>query len=133
MYIHSTLIIIMFLLNQNILRPSLLTTRFLSLIRISPLSKSFLALKILILQLSRYYILVRFSVYISSSISIAQIIIRFLQPSSFTSLLAILIKGRFASIYKPELRSLINLIIQLQIVTEPNQESGRQGRVVQLR
>ena len=64
LFLTGTLIIVIFLSNQNILRPFLLTARFPFLIWILPLPKSFLALKVFTLQLGRYYTLLKFSVYI---------------------------------------------------------------------
>ena len=61
----GALIIIIFLLNWNILRPFLVIIRFPSLIWILFLLKSFFTLKVFTLQLGKYCILLRFSVYIS--------------------------------------------------------------------
>jgi hypothetical protein len=87
-----------------------LTTRFLSLIQILPLPKSFLTLKVLIPQFGRYYTLLKFSIYISP-ISIAQIIILLLKLSGIASPLTVLINGKVASIYIPVLKSSVNLAI----------------------
>jgi len=75
------------------------------------LFKSFLALKILIPQFSRYYTLLKFNVYISLSIFIAQIIIFLLKLSGVVFLLAVLINNKDIGIYIPVLKLLINLVI----------------------
>ena len=77
----------------------------------SPLPKSFLALKILILQLGKYYTLLRFSVYIFSFISIVQIIILLLKLSGLACPPAVLINGRVAGVYILVLKLLIDLAI----------------------
>ena len=77
----------------------------------SPLPKSFLALKILMLQLGRYCTLLRFSVYVSPFVSIVQVIILLLKLSGLAYLLAILINSRVASVYILVLKSLIDLVI----------------------
>jgi hypothetical protein len=105
------LIIIMFLSNLNIPRPSRLTIRFLSLILILPLPKSFLTPKRLIPQFSKYYTLLRFSIYISPSVSITQISVLLPKPSGLASLLAVSIAGKNAGVYMPALRLSIDLTI----------------------
>ena len=77
----------------------------------SPLPKSFLALKILIPQLGKYYTLLKFSIYISFFISIVQIIILLLKLSSLVYPPAILINSRVAGIYILVLKLLIDLAI----------------------
>jgi hypothetical protein len=92
-------------------RPSQLTTRFSSLILMSPLPKSFLAPKILIPQFGKYCTLLRFSVYVSLSVSVAQISVLLPKPSGLASPLAMSIAGKDAGVYMPALKSLINLVI----------------------
>ena len=92
------------------LRPSLLTIRFLSLIQISPLPKSFLAPKILMPQFGKYCTLLRFNVCVSP-ISVVQIIVLLLKPSGIASPLAVSINSRDTSIYILVLKSLIDLAI----------------------
>jgi hypothetical protein len=77
----------------------------------SPLPKSFLALKILIPQFSKYCTLLRFSVYVSLLVSVAQISVLLPKPSGLASSLAVLIAGKDAGVYVPVLKSLINLAI----------------------
>jgi hypothetical protein len=77
----------------------------------SPLPKSFLALKILIPQFSKYCTLLRFSVYVSSSVSVTQISVLLLKPSGLAFLLAMLIADKDADVYMLTLKSLINLAI----------------------
>jgi hypothetical protein len=110
-YRQDASIIIMFLSNLNIPRPFQLTIRFLSLILMSPLPKSFLALKILISQFSKYYTLLKFSVYVSLLVFITQISVLLLKPSDLASLLAMLITNKDTSVYVLVLKSLINLAI----------------------
>ena len=62
-------------------------------------------------QLSRYYTLLRFSVYVFPFISIVQVIVLLLRLSGLAYLLAILINGRVANIYILVLKSLIDLAI----------------------
>jgi hypothetical protein len=76
-----------------------------------PLPKSFLAPKILILQFSKYYTLLRFSVCVSLSVSVTQISVLLLKPNSLASSLAVLITGKDTNIYVPALKLLINLAI----------------------
>jgi hypothetical protein len=102
--------IIMFLLNWNIPRPSLLTIRFPFLIWISLLLKSFLALKVLMPQFGRYCTLLRFSVCVSP-VSVAQIIVLLPKPSGVASPLTVLIDGRVAGVYIPVLKSSVDLAI----------------------
>ena len=64
-------------------------------------------------QFSKYYTLLKFSVYISPLVFIVQIIVLLLKPSDIASLLTILINGRDASTYILVLKSLINLAIQV--------------------
>jgi hypothetical protein len=101
----------MFLSNLNILRPSWFIIRFSSLILILPLPKSFLASKMLISQFSKYYTLLRFSIYVSLLISIAQISVLLLKPNSLASSLAVSITSKNASVYMPAVKSLIDLAI----------------------
>jgi hypothetical protein len=101
----------MFLSNLNILRPSWLIIRFLSLILMSPLPKSFLAPKILIPQFDKYCTLLRFSVYVSLSVFVAQISVLLPKPSGLASSLAILIAGKDAGVYMSVLKSSIDLAI----------------------
>jgi hypothetical protein len=101
----------MFLSNLNILKPFWFIIRFLSLILMLPLLKSFLALKILILQFNKYYILLRFTVYVSPLVFIAQISVLLLKPNNLAFLLAMLITGKDAGVYVPVVKSLINLAI----------------------
>jgi hypothetical protein len=75
------------------------------------LRKSFLVLKILILQFSKYCTLLRFSVYVSPSVFIAQINVLLSKPNSLASLLAMSIANKDASVYMPALKSLIDLVI----------------------
>jgi hypothetical protein len=103
--------IIMFSSNLNMPRPSRLTTRFLSLILMSPLPKSFLAPKILIPQFSKYCTLLRFSVCVSLSVFVAQISVLLPKPNSLASSLAMSIAGKNAGVYVPALKSLIDLAI----------------------
>ena len=76
----------------------------------SPLPKSFLALKVLILQFGRYYTLLRFSVYVSP-VSVVQIIVLLLKLSGLACPPTVSSDGRDAGIYIPVLKSLINLVI----------------------
>jgi hypothetical protein len=101
----------MFLLNLNMLRPFWFIIRFSSLILMSLLLKSFLALKILIPQFSKYYTLLRFSVYVSLLVFITQISVLLLKPNSLAFLLVMLIVNKNADIYILALKSLINLVI----------------------
>ena len=75
------------------------------------LPKSFLAPKILIPQLGKYCTLLRFSVYISPFVSIAQIIILLLKPGGLAYLPVISINGRVAGVYMPVLKSSMDLVI----------------------
>jgi hypothetical protein len=109
--VRDALIIIMFSSNLNMLRPSRLTTRFSSSILMSPLPKSFLAPKILIPQFSKYCTLLRFSVCVSPSVSVAQISVLLPKPSGLASPLAVLMAGRDAGVYVPALKSSIDLAI----------------------
>ena len=109
LFLINTLINIIFLLNRNILKPSLLIIRFLVLILILP--KSFFTLKVFTPQLEKYSTLLRFSAYISPLISIVQIIILLLKLNGLASPLIILINGRDTGIYILVLKSLINLVI----------------------
>jgi len=77
----------------------------------SPFFKSFLAPKILMPQLSRYYTLLRFSVYISFFVSIAQIIILLPKPGGLAYLPAVSINSRVTGVYMPVLKSSIDLAI----------------------
>jgi hypothetical protein len=110
-YVQDALIIIMFLLNLNILRPFWFITRFLSLILMLFLLKSFLASKILISQFGKYCTLLRFSVYVFLLVSIAQISILLPKLNSLAFLLAVLITSKDASVYMLALKLLINLVI----------------------
>jgi hypothetical protein len=109
--VQDTSIIIMFSSNLNMPRPSRFTTRFLSSILMSPLPKSFLAPKILIPQFGKYCTLLRFSVCVSLSVSVAQISVLLPKPSGLASLLAMLIAGKDAGVYMPALKSSIDLAI----------------------
>jgi hypothetical protein len=109
--VRDALIIIMFLSNLNMLRPSWLITRFSSLILMSPLPKSFLAPKILISQFGKYCTLLRFSVCVSLLVFVAQISVLLPKPSGLASLLAVLIAGKDAGVYVPALKSSIDLAI----------------------
>ena len=111
LFLTGALIIIIFLSNRNIPRPSLLTTRFPSPIRISPLPKSFLAPKVFTLQLGRYCTLLRFSVCVSPLVSVAQIIVLLPKPSGLACPPAVSSDGRDAGIYVPVLKSLMDLAI----------------------
>ena len=62
-------------------------------------------------QLGRYYTLLRFSIYISSFISIVQIIILLLKLSGLACPPTVLINSRVAGIYILVLKLLINLVI----------------------
>jgi hypothetical protein len=106
----------MFLLNLNILRPFWFTTRFLSLILMLSLPKSFLALKMLILQFSKYYTLLRFSVYVSLLVSVAQISILLPKPNSLASSLAVLITSKNTNIYILTLKSSIDSVIYVSVL-----------------
>jgi hypothetical protein len=77
----------------------------------SPLPKSFLALKMLIPQFGKYYTLLRFSVYVSLSVSIAQISVLLPKPSGLAFPLAMLMAGKDAGVYMLTLKSLIDLAI----------------------
>jgi hypothetical protein len=77
----------------------------------SSLPKSFLALKILIPQFSKYYTLLRFSVYVFLLVFIAQISVLLLKLSGLASLLTMLIASKNTSIYMLTLKSLIDLVI----------------------
>jgi hypothetical protein len=110
-YVRDALIIIMFSLNLNMLRPSWLIIRFLSLILMLSLFKSFLASKILIPQFGKYYTLLRFSVYVFLLVFVAQISVLLPKPNGLASLLAVLIASKDAGVYMLVLKSLINLMI----------------------
>jgi hypothetical protein len=77
----------------------------------SSLPKSFLALKILIPQFSKYYTLLRFSVYVFLLVFIAQISVLLSKLSGLASLLTMLIASKNTSIYMLTLKSLIDLVI----------------------
>ena len=109
LFLTGASIIIIFLSNRNMLKPSLLTTRFPSLIWISPLPKSFLTPKVFTLQLGRYCTLLRFSVYISPFVSVTQIIVLLPKPSGLACPPAVSSDGRDASTYVPVLKSSIDL------------------------
>jgi hypothetical protein len=81
------------------------------LILILFLPKSFLALKILIPQFNKYYILLRFNVYVSSLVSIAQISVLLSKPNSLAFSLTMSITNKDTSIYMSAVKSLIDLII----------------------
>jgi hypothetical protein len=75
------------------------------------LSKSFLVLKILISQFSKYYTLLRFSVYVFLLVFIAQINVFFLKLNSLVFLLAVLIADKNTGVYMLALKLLIDLAI----------------------
>ena len=75
------------------------------------LLKSFLAPKILIPQFNKYYTLLRFSVYVSLSVFIAQISVLLSKPSDLAFLLAILITSKNTGVYMLTFKLLINLVI----------------------
>ena len=75
-----------------------------------PLPRSFLVLKILMLQFGRYCTLLKFSIYVSP-ISIAQIIVLLPKPSGLAYPLTILINGKVAGVYIPVLKLLMDLVI----------------------
>jgi hypothetical protein len=110
-YVQDALIIIMFLLNLNMPRPSQFITRFSSLILMLPLFKSFLAPKILIPQFGKYYTLLRFSICVSLFVSVAQISVLLLKPNGLASPLAMLIASKDAGVYVPAVKSSIDLAI----------------------
>ena len=110
LFLMGASMIIIFLSNRNIPRPSLLTTRFLSLIRILPLPKSFFALKVFTLQLGRYCTLLKFSICVSP-ISIVQIIVLLPKPSGLACPPAVSSDGRDAGTYVPVLKSSMDLAI----------------------
>jgi hypothetical protein len=101
----------MFLSNLNMLRPSWFITRFLSLILMSPLPKSFLAPKMLIPQFGKYYTLLRFSVCVFLLVFVAQISVLLPKPNSLASPLAVSIASKNAGVYVPAVKSSIDLII----------------------
>ena len=67
-------------------------------------------------QFGRYCTLLKFSVYVSPLVSIAQIIVLLLKLSGVASPLTILIDGRDAGIYRLVLKSLINLAIWVLVL-----------------
>jgi hypothetical protein len=75
------------------------------------LLKSFLPLKILIPQFSKYYTLLRFNVYVSLLVFITQINVLLLKLNSLAFLLAVSITNKDAGVYVPALKSSIDLII----------------------
>ena len=110
LFLMGALIIIIFLSNWNILRPSLLTTRFLFLIWMLPLPKSFFTLKVFTLQLGRYCTLLRFSICVFP-VSVTQIIILLLKLSGLAYPPAVSSNGRDTGIYIPVLKLLMDLAI----------------------
>ena len=60
-------------------------------------------------QLGKYCTLLRFSVYISPFVSIAQIIILLPKPGSLAYLLAVLINNKVTGVYMPVLKSSMDL------------------------
>jgi len=94
------------------LKPFLLITKFLFSIWMSPLFKSFLVSKILMLQSSKYCTLLRFNIYVFSFVSVAQIIIFLPKPNGLICPFAVLITGRVTGVYDvPVLKSLMDLAI----------------------
>ena len=60
-------------------------------------------------QSGKYYTLLRFNVYISPFMSIAQIIILLPKPGGLAYLPAVLIDGRVTGVYMPVLKSSMDL------------------------
>jgi hypothetical protein len=75
------------------------------------LPKSFLAPKMLISQFGKYCTLLRFSVYVSSLVFIAQISVLLPKLNSLAFLLAVSIAGKDTSVYVLALKLLIDLAI----------------------
>jgi uncharacterized membrane protein len=75
------------------------------------LPKSFLAPKMLIPQFDKYYTLLRFSVYVSPLVFVAQISVLLPKLNSLAFSLAVSIAGKDTSVYMLTLKLLIDLAI----------------------